>query len=156
MLGRHEQLRVDGPVLVAASVGGLVDEGSKDALERGIGDAAVGERPQTDAERLVAGVDGQANDVALDAVREQALDGKEQVLHAIDRELATLNLEYAAKRKSLRLNDPELHVMRVGWYDGEKKRLIASGKRLFQAKTVLLAAARPGEKSDTERIVTWA
>lgn len=67
------------------------------------------------------------------------------LLHTLERHLSTLNLEYQAKRKSLRLNAPELHVMKPGWYDAEKKRLIASGKRLFQAKTVLLSTGKPGE-----------
>jgi hypothetical protein len=78
-----------------------------------------------------------------------------RLLRAIEAGLCSLNLEYAAKRKSLRLSPPELHIMRAGWYDAEKKRLIAAGKRLFQAKTVLLSTARPDAPTDLEAIVPW-
>ena len=60
-------------------------------------------------------------------------------LQQLDSNLAAINIEYEAKRKSLRLNPPVLHVMKPGWYDNQKKQLIAEGKRLFQAKTVLLS-----------------
>lgn len=63
---------------------------------------------------------------------------REPLLRALDRHLAACNIEYAAKRRSRRLNPPELHVMPTGWYDETKRRLIAQGKRLFQAKTVIL------------------
>jgi len=33
-----------------------------------------------------------------------------------------------------------LHVMRPGWYERGKQKLVASGKRLFQAKTIILDA----------------
>jgi hypothetical protein len=61
------------------------------------------------------------------------------MLEALEKHLSDLNIEYAAKRKSLRLNPPVLMVMKTGWYDSGKQRLVAEGKRLFQAKTILLS-----------------
>jgi hypothetical protein len=61
------------------------------------------------------------------------------LLEAIERSLAAQNLEYDAKRKSLRLQPPILHVMKAGWYDAQKEAQVGSGARAFQAKTVLLA-----------------
>lgn len=75
-------------------------------------------------------------------------DRRRDFLQAIDGNLAGLNLEYEAKRKSLRLNAPVLHMMKPGWYDAEKKKLIASGKRLFQAKTVLLSTKKDLDQDD--------
>jgi hypothetical protein len=63
------------------------------------------------------------------------------MLESLEKHLSNLNIEYAAKRKSLRLNPPVLMVMKTGWYDSGKQRLVAEGKRLFQAKTVLLSEA---------------
>ncbi len=60
------------------------------------------------------------------------------LLRAVDRALGELNIEYLAKRSSGRLQPPILQVMRTGWYQRKKERLVAEGKRLFQAKTVLL------------------
>ena len=60
------------------------------------------------------------------------------LLRSIDEALSELNLEYKAKRASARLKPPVLQVMRAGWYERHKKRLAAEGKRLFQAKTVIL------------------
>ena len=71
------------------------------------------------------------------------------LLEELDRGLGALNIEYQAKRKSLRLKDPLLWVMKAGWYEREKKALVASGKRLFQAKTILLDS-KDGFKDDPE------
>ena len=57
------------------------------------------------------------------------------MLAAVERELAGQNLEYQSKRKSQRLQAPELHVMKAGWHDRGKEE---QGKRLFQSKTVVL------------------
>ncbi len=62
------------------------------------------------------------------------------LLVAIDRSLGELNIEYLAKRGSGRLKAPVLEVMKNGWYDRGKQAMAAEGKRLFQAKTVLLDA----------------
>jgi len=62
------------------------------------------------------------------------------LLRAIDQALGELNIEYQAKRSSGRLRAPILQVMRTGWYQRQKQQLVAEGKRLFQAKTILLDA----------------
>ena len=56
------------------------------------------------------------------------------VLPAIDLILAEINIEYAQKRKSKRLNAPCLHVMVSSWEVSVKKQLIESGKRDIQYK----------------------
>jgi len=61
-------------------------------------------------------------------------------LNAVDRQLATSNIEWKGKRGSGRLKPPVLQIMKPGWYERGKQALVASGKRLFQAKTVLLDA----------------
>ena len=61
------------------------------------------------------------------------------MLASLEKHLSQLNIEYAANRKSLRLNSPVLMVMKPGWYDSGKQRLVAEGKRVFQAKTILLS-----------------
>jgi hypothetical protein len=49
------------------------------------------------------------------------------MLESLEKHLSNLNIEYAAKRKSLRLNPPVLMVMKTGWYDSGKQRLVAEG-----------------------------
>ncbi len=63
-------------------------------------------------------------------------------LHSVDQALQKLNIEYAEKRKSQRLGAPVLHIMREGWYERERKRQVAEGKRMFQAKTEVLSASK--------------
>ena len=60
------------------------------------------------------------------------------LLAELDRHLCQLNIEYRSKRKSFRLNHPLLQVMKAGWYERHRKALVARGKRLFQAKTIVL------------------
>jgi hypothetical protein len=67
-----------------------------------------------------------------------------ELLAAIDEQLSNLNLEYKGKRSSMRLQAPELHVMKSGWYQSGKK---AQGGRLFQSKTVLLKAQDEDDRS---------
>lgn len=78
-----------------------------------------------------------------------------RLLRALEAHLAQLNIEYEAKRKSQRLHPPELHIMRQGWYDRQKKALIAEGKRLFQAKTICLSQKSGPDTSEVEAVVTW-
>jgi len=59
---------------------------------------------------------------------------KDTVLPAIDLFLAEINIEYAQKRRSKRLNAPCLHVMVPSWEASVKKQLIESGKRDIQYK----------------------
>jgi hypothetical protein len=61
-------------------------------------------------------------------------------LSRLDEAIGELNIEYQAKRASGRLGGPFLQVMKSGWYERGKLKLVADGKRLFQAKTVLLDA----------------
>lgn len=56
------------------------------------------------------------------------------VLPAIDSFLAEINIEYAQKRKSKRLNSPCLHIMDSSWEANVRKQLIESGKRDIQYK----------------------
>jgi hypothetical protein len=65
---------------------------------------------------------------------------RRELLYHLDRELSDLNIEYAARRDSMRLKDPVLHVMKAGWHKRLKEALVADGKGLFQAKSVLLDA----------------
>ena len=60
-------------------------------------------------------------------------------LRQIDNHLKSINIEYKAKRDSLRLKAPILHVMREGWYERERQKQVATGKRAFQAKTQVLS-----------------
>ena len=67
-------------------------------------------------------------------------DRRDDLLRGIENALNGLNIEYEAKRSSGRLKEPVLLVMKDGWYERGKQALVAEGKRLFQAKTVLLDA----------------
>lgn len=59
-------------------------------------------------------------------------------LKTIDDTISGLNIEWKGKRASGRLREPVLQVMKRGWYDRGKQKLVAEGRRLFQAKTILL------------------
>jgi hypothetical protein len=61
-------------------------------------------------------------------------------LSAVDSTLSDLNIEWEGNRGSGRLRNPVLQVMKTGWYERGKQKLVADGKRLFQAKTILLDA----------------
>ncbi len=56
------------------------------------------------------------------------------VVRAIDCHLGEVNIEYAQKRKSKRLNAPCLHIMEPIWEESVKKKLVESGKRDIQYK----------------------
>jgi len=53
---------------------------------------------------------------------------------AFDRTLASVNIEYAAKRGSKRLARPRLHVMRPGWAEKMCRREFSQGRRESQHK----------------------
>lgn len=77
-------------------------------------------------------------------------------LKAVDDHLAESNIEWKGKRGSGRLKAPVLQIMKPGWYERGKQALVASGKRLFQAKTVLLdakASYRPEPEETADEIV---
>ena len=83
-------------------------------------------------------------------------EGRRQpLLRALETNLSRLNIEYEAKRQSLRLGPPKLLIMKSGWYDREKKALIAEGKRLFQAKTICLSQKKDGVGEEVETVVPW-
>ncbi len=63
-----------------------------------------------------------------------------EFLKALDEHLKSVNIEYKGKRESMRLAAPVLHVMREGWYEAGRKQWADSGRRAFQAKTVVLTA----------------
>lgn len=69
---------------------------------------------------------------------EPPADTARRFLQVLDDTLSELNIEWQGKRGSGRLNDPVLHVMKPGWYERGKQKLVAEGRRLFQAKTILL------------------
>lgn len=59
----------------------------------------------------------------------------------LDRALATVNLEYAQKRASQRLQPLCLHLMRPGWGEAEIQWAIANGRRDVQYKWAILSHA---------------
>jgi hypothetical protein len=66
------------------------------------------------------------------------------LLEGIERKLTGMNLEYEGKRRSQRLEAPELQVMKAGWYDRGKQE---QGQRVFQSKTVVLKPKEEPEYS---------
>lgn len=85
---------------------------------------------------------------------------RERFLRAVDGHLRRLNLEYEAKRASGRLSGPVLHVMKCGWYESGKRALVAEGRRLFQAKTNVLAVSdgastAPAATADLLAVQPW-
>ena len=73
-------------------------------------------------------------------------------LKAVDDSLSDLNIEWKGKRGSGRLKAPILQVMKSGWYDRGKQELVADGKRLFQAKTILLDAKATYQEEPEETV----
>ncbi len=75
-------------------------------------------------------------------------DIQKKFLTGLDHQLKAINIEYKAKRDSLRLKAPVLHIMKEGWYERERIKKVESGMRAFQAKTQLLSP----EKMVTQNI----
>jgi len=69
-----------------------------------------------------------------------APDAQRSFLKAVDGALKDINIEYKAKRDSMRLGAPVLHVMREGWYERGRLAAVGGGGRQFQAKTEKLSA----------------
>jgi hypothetical protein len=84
---------------------------------------------------------------------EMEADRGRRFLAALERKLKELNLEYEAKRRSLRLHPPILHLMEPGWYDWRQERRAAAGKRVFQAKTILLSTFEAERWKDERRLL---
>jgi len=74
--------------------------------------------------------------------RQPARDDCHGFLAGFDAFLKGINIEYAAKRDSARLNAPVLQVMREGWYERARRKQVAGGKRAFQAKTEVLSPVK--------------
>jgi len=80
----------------------------------------------------------------------------ENFLREVDQFLKGINLEYKAKRDSLRLKPPVMHVMREGWYERERREHAQSGRRQFQAKTEILSPmklATEAVRPEVERVI---
>jgi len=67
---------------------------------------------------------------------------RQAFLNNIDGEMKELNIEYKAKRASMRLGPPVLHVMKEGWYERGRQKQVEAGMRAFQAKTMLLSPVK--------------
>lgn len=65
-----------------------------------------------------------------------------ELLHACDAELQRTNLEYEAKRSSLRLANPSLVVVPEGSYDSYRKKRVAAGAPDAHVKALHLARDR--------------
>ena len=77
-------------------------------------------------------------------------DVARRFLGAVDDALGECNMEWKSKRDSRRLKDPVLQVMKSGWYERGKEKLVADGKRLFQSKTIILDAKAGYEPEEDE------
>jgi hypothetical protein len=75
-----------------------------------------------------------------------------RLLDAVDAHLHKLNVEYAQKRESRRLQAPVLWVMRPGWFERKASVLLQSAGRDAQLKPQLLGTASE-DSSDALLIV---
>lgn len=73
---------------------------------------------------------------------------RDEIIPAIDRQLAEANVEYDQKRKSGRLEAPCLHLMSKGWSEKSLRRHVAAGKRDTQYKWRILCAERKPEDAE--------
>lgn len=62
------------------------------------------------------------------------------ILPAIDSFLQAINIEYALKRRTKRLNPPHLHIMDSLWEEDVKKKGTASGRRDIQYKWGIISS----------------
>jgi hypothetical protein len=96
----------------------------------------------------------------------RALAQSEAFESDLDRALAELNLEYAVKRKSGRIEGPRLCILRQGTFDRYKRFCLAHGQRESQFKIVALQyqrdlrfdferESRARRSSDAKRRVQW-
>jgi hypothetical protein len=77
-----------------------------------------------------------------DGAGERARAGVEPFAADLDRALADLNLEYAAKRSSGRIRSLRVRVLRAGSFDRYKRACLARGQREGQFKIVALQYER--------------
>lgn len=94
--------------------------------------------------RALADVDGARYVFQVEPKGELTKSQGHSLLEAIESKLVGLNLEYEGKRKSHRLEAPELHVMKAGWH---QRGTEDQGPRRFQSKTVVLKAKEEPEHS---------
>ncbi len=78
-----------------------------------------------------------------------------QLLHELDASLRVLNVEYAQKRESRRLDAPVLCVMKSGWYKRKANAVLQPGTRDVQFKAQLLSSI-PEEGSEIQFVVQCA
>jgi len=78
-----------------------------------------------------------------------------QLLHELDASLRVLNVEYAQKRESRRLDAPVLCVMKSGWYTRKANAVLQPGTRDVQFKAQLLSSI-PEEGSEIQFVVQCA
>lgn len=119
-----------------------------EVFERSARDAAI----QLDHFKAEADFEGARYVFKVESLEPIPQERLRQMLRSLEKHLSSVNMEYAAKRKSLRLNPPVLMTMKPGWYDTGKQRLVAEGNRLFQAKTILLSERK--EETDDEFVVS--
>ena len=111
---------------------------SVNQLIKGI--ALANEKTQLDAPHFKAETDEDKSRYVfkIEFSRAPSAEEARAFLQTLDDSLSEMNIEWHTKRGSNRLKSPVLQVMRAGWYDRGKEKLVASGKRLFQAKTIIL------------------
>ncbi|MBD0371425.1 MAG: GH3 auxin-responsive promoter family protein [Pyrinomonadaceae bacterium] len=74
-----------------------------------------------------------------------------EVLPALDRALAKVNVEYEQKRRSKRLSEPRINLMARGWSQREMRRHIQTGRRDTQYKWQILC---PEKRAEDEQEIT--
>jgi hypothetical protein len=85
--------------------------------------------------RAIANLRESRYDVLVESVEPGAgYDQLRSFLAAFDGALCRLNIEYAQKRRSKRLNAPHVYRMGVGWSEAQKRLDIAAGRRESQYK----------------------
>ena len=109
--------------------------------------------------RVIPDVEACRYDVLIEAVP-GAAGSAHGFLAAFDEALASVNIEYAAKRASRRLEPPRLHVMARGWSERLCRAEFASGRREHQHKWNAIAQewddASRGELERSEALTTEA
>jgi hypothetical protein len=97
--------------------------------------------------RIVPNVDEMRYHLYLELLEERPDRHIQQVLMpAIDRAIAQVNVEYAQKRESGRLQPLYLHLMQPGWAEAVQRQAIANGQRDVQYKwKILVSEMQPTE-----------
>ncbi len=96
--------------------------------------------------RMIPDVEAGRYDLLVELARPSPdLGTLAQFAATFDRSLASLNIEYAAKRSSKRLGPPRLHVMRPGWAEQLCQAEFRQGRRDNQHKWAALRPEWDGE-----------